>query len=102
MLVLQSSLGSVHATAYIDPMMIFLSIVAYKITVQHPGFRKAPVLTFRNNKESLPGDAPLPPALMNIYSEKNGGKKSGKAGLNIAAQDCILNTLIKLSPTLQW
>ena len=59
-------------------MMIFLPIVAYKIAVQHPGFRKAPVPTFRNNKESLPGDAPLPPALMNIYSEKMAGKRAGK------------------------
>ncbi len=26
---------------------------------------------------------------MNVYSEKRAGKKSGKIGLNIAAQDCI-------------
>ncbi len=34
--------------------------------------------TMRNNRERLPGDAPLPPALMNIYSEKMAGEKSGK------------------------
>ncbi len=35
----------------------------------------AAAFTMRNNRERLLGNAPLPPALMNIYSEKVAGKK---------------------------
>ncbi len=38
----------------------------------------ATTLTMWNNRERSPGDASLPPDLMNIYSEKMAGKKSGK------------------------
>ncbi len=34
--------------------------------------------TMRSNRERLPGDAPLPPDLMNIYSKEMVGKKSGR------------------------
>ena len=33
------------------------------------------LFTMRCNRERLPGDAPLPPNLMNIYSKKMAGKK---------------------------
>ncbi len=38
----------------------------------------ATTFTLRSNRERLPGDAPLPPGLMNIYSKKMAGKKGGK------------------------
>ena len=38
----------------------------------------ATTFTIRNSRERLPGDASLPPSLMNIYSKKMAGKKVGK------------------------
>ncbi len=35
----------------------------------------ANTFTMRSNRERLPGDAPLPPGLINIYSKKMMGKR---------------------------
>ena len=35
----------------------------------------ATAFTMRSTRQGLPGDAPLPPDLMNIYSKKMAGKK---------------------------
>ncbi len=50
----------------------------------------ATTLTMWNNRERSPGDAPLPPDLMNIYSEKMAGRKSGKNWLGYSCPGLIL------------
>ena len=58
----------------------------------------ATYFTIWNSRERSPGDAPLPPDLVNVYSEKMAGKKAGKIGLNIAAQDCTLFSPVGVKP----
>ncbi len=48
----------------------------------------------RGNRERLPGDAQLPPDLMNMYSKKMAGKKAGKFCFNSFTQDCSLARLL--------
>ena len=73
---IQSSLGSVHASAYIASMIINIS----KGGATSWLLKSTSTTTFTmwNNRERSPGVAPLPPDLMNIYSEKKWREKSWK------------------------
>ncbi len=68
----------------------------------------ATTFTMWNNRERSPGDAPLPPNLMNIYSEKMVGKKSGKNWLECRCPglywyfDCSLGLGLRWAWELEW
>ena len=52
----------------------------------------ATAFTMWNDRERSPGDAPLPPDLMNVYLEKMAGKKSGENCLEYSCPGLILPT----------
>ena len=59
-------------------MIIFLSLSKDSVISWCLKSTTANTFTMRNNRGKLPGYAPVPPYLMNIYSEKVVGKKSGE------------------------
>ncbi len=74
-----------YYNSFNDNFAINLVLSKGRATSWLPKSTSATAFTMRNNREKLQGDAPLPPALMNIYSEK----MTEIIGLNIATQEWL-------------